>query len=228
VCDSPVGSFDVFGQELGGIAIRGWAFDPNTTDPIDLVVSTNGFIDQVPADESRGDLAAVLPGVGANHGFDLFAGGFEVGSSTAICVVAVNVGTGTNTTLGCKNITMLEPVEATIDPGTGVERTTLALIESADVVSGGVRIRGWAVEDSGSSVASLSFTASAGLGAEAGLGHWVVRSDVNFLAGLPDETLSGFDFVMPAAKIGWSTFVCVNVLSFNVPPRQVMCRTIGT
>jgi hypothetical protein len=192
VCDSPVGSFDVFGQELGGIAIRGWAFDPDTTDPIQLVISTNGFIDQVPADESRGDLAAVLPGVGANHGFDLVAEGFDVDSSNAVCVIALNVGTGTNTTLGCKTIVISGPGEFATGSG-----PAYAMLEGADVVPGGIHVRGFVVNTTGSLIGQQIYSADGGEGA--GLPLTVVRDDVADVFGAPTGVAYGFDAVIPNA-----------------------------
>jgi hypothetical protein len=228
VCDSPVGSFDVFGQNLGGIRIAGWAFDPNTTDPIDLVVSTNGFIDQIPADGSRGDLAAALPGVGANHGFDLNGDGWDPGDQVSICVVALNVGTGSNTTLGCKNIVIREIGDQILNEGTPQEIEYLGLIEGADVVPGGVRIRGFAFDDAnGGAVIFSTFTAQNGTAPEPGQAHAVVRDDINTIFSLPSDAASGFDFVMPAAKVGLSNYICLNSQATQ-QPTQIMCRTIGS
>jgi hypothetical protein len=139
VCDSPVGSFDMFNQQLGSIIVRGWAFDPNTTEPINLAVSVNGYVVNVPADQPRGDLAAALPGVGTNHGFDVDLDAGGVSDTTAICVVALNVGTGTNTTLACKTIVT---IDVGYDDSAGAD--VYGMIETADTVGPNLHLRGFA------------------------------------------------------------------------------------
>jgi hypothetical protein len=227
VCDSPVGSFDVFGQELDGIRIKGWAFDPDTTDPIDLVVSTNGYIDQLTADESRGDLEAALPGVGADPGVDLSGGGWDPGEQVSVCVVAINVGTGSNTTLGCKNIVMADFGEFH-----SVGGDVYGMIESADPVPGGIRVRGFAVADVPSGAVTYhAFGTNDVIGYNGpDLALNVARDDVADAFGVSGN-MYGFDQVIPTQLIYYVHGVCLTAVvppAAGGGPTQLMCRPIGS
>jgi len=61
--DEPVGV-------AGGIRLRGWALDPETDLPIAVRLTVGSASRTVTARTSRPDIAAVLPGVGAFHGYD--------------------------------------------------------------------------------------------------------------------------------------------------------------
>jgi hypothetical protein len=98
----PLGSLDVVRTGSGGIGVRGWAIDPDSTSPIsvDLYVQGGGGA-RVSADTSRPDIAAAFPGYGNNHGFSATLPGS--GGGHTVCAYAINTGPGANTLLGCKS-----------------------------------------------------------------------------------------------------------------------------
>lgn len=89
--------------------VRGWAYDPDTADPIMVHFYVDGiFAGAASADSRRDDVAAVLPGYGAQHGYDLdlwlWAG------ATQVCAYAINVGGGpAYSVLGCQALPPMPP-----------------------------------------------------------------------------------------------------------------------
>ncbi|ARJ04546.1 hypothetical protein GCM10010988_33410 [Cnuibacter physcomitrellae] len=89
---APVGSLDTAIRAGTNIDVKGWAFDPDTTDPIDVVLTLNGTVKAtVPAKSARADVAAVYPGYGANHGY---TASFAVSpGSNQVCAYGVDSST---------------------------------------------------------------------------------------------------------------------------------------
>jgi hypothetical protein len=142
VAQTPVGpkSENPFGYidsatvaNLNRVTVKGWAFDPDTVDPISVHVYVDGVgAGSGVADQSRADVDAAVPGYGPKHGYTLTV---DVTSGTHnICTYAINVGPfgDTNTQLGCL------PVTVAADPVGGVD--------SLQPVVGGLMIRGWAID----------------------------------------------------------------------------------
>jgi len=101
--DTPVGQvIDV--SSVGATDAIGWVVDPNTIDPISVRVTVDGLnpVDVV-ANLASSDASAAQPLYGANHGFDAALGTLPPGVHE-VCVQALNVGPGTNVTLGCRVI----------------------------------------------------------------------------------------------------------------------------
>src|SRR5690242_10732785 len=72
----------------GGLRVRGRAIDPDTTEPLDIVVKVGDRRSTIVADVRRDDDAARFPGTGANHGFDAIV---PMASGTAtVCVYSMN------------------------------------------------------------------------------------------------------------------------------------------
>ena len=125
----PFGSLDgLSSQEPGEIRLQGWAADPDApTTPLQLQVSVRGsgqeFTTELLADVSRPDVGRAFPGYGEAHGFDAtivpgFVGPVEV------CVTAVNLGSGSNASLGCRSVNVARG-GATQSPG---------IVQAGDVV----------------------------------------------------------------------------------------------
>jgi hypothetical protein len=221
VCVEPVGGFEVFGQQLDQVVVTGWTFDPNTTNPIDVDIATDGVTNRISANGARADVEAKYPGAGANHGFTTSASA-DPGSSRSVCVTAVNTGVGTDTNLGCKLVTMLDIGEATnTDQLTG-------LLEGADRVAGGVHLRGFYLQTGPATV-----VARGDVGQPIPLDgrQTVARPDVD--TALSTTGATGFDFVATAEQIpAGATYVC---LQFNGlggsgagSAGNLSCRTINT
>jgi hypothetical protein len=102
---NPFGFLDEVSPGPSGLHIRGWAIDPDTTNPIAVHVYMDGaFVTGTTASANRPDVGAAYPGYGSAHGYDLTVPGAP-GQHT-ICTYGINVGMGTvNTQLGCKTVT---------------------------------------------------------------------------------------------------------------------------
>jgi spore germination protein YaaH len=105
---SAFGSLDsVTAAGAGQAEVKGWAIDPDVTDPIrvDMYVDGKGA-QSGSANVNRPDLAAHFPGYGTTHGFDVTLGGLTAGKHT-VCTYAINVGNGAaSTKLGCQAVTV--------------------------------------------------------------------------------------------------------------------------
>ncbi|MEI7888134.1 MAG: hypothetical protein WCJ04_12145, partial [Actinomycetes bacterium] len=97
---SPSGYVDsVVGGE-GSVRVQGWASDWNTLNPIKVVFLVNGeWVKQIfTADTSRPDVDRKYAR-GANFGFDETLS--VPAGAVSVCAVALNVGRGEDTILGC-------------------------------------------------------------------------------------------------------------------------------
>lgn len=101
---SPIGVIDVLAAPPGNIHVAGWAFDPDSKDPIQMQVYLNGVATSIAANLPRPDVDAAYGGVGALHGFDAMIP-VSTSGPQQVCVYAVNVGPGTDTLLNCIAIT---------------------------------------------------------------------------------------------------------------------------
>lgn len=101
---APIGSLDVVVNAAGGIRVRGWALDPETSAPIKVKVGVAGVVREVTANLDRPDVGRAYPGKGPRHGFDYTFGPLDPGLR-GICVWVDNtVGRGDDRLLGCANI----------------------------------------------------------------------------------------------------------------------------
>ena len=131
----PFGSLDsVVPSPDRRITASGWAIDPDTNDPLDVHVYIDGaFATVVRADQSRPDVAAVVPGYGDAHGYSAVVAGVTPGVHQ-VCTYAINAGPygTTNPQLGCASVTV---------PG-----DPFGSMESAVATPGGARVVGWAID----------------------------------------------------------------------------------
>ncbi len=127
---SPFGGFDAT-PVFGAVTLGGWAIDRDTTGAVRIDVYSDGRgLASFPADLPRPDVGAAYPGFGDNHGIGrtvpLDAGTHE------ICVYAINVGVGSNTSFGCRTV---QVIQASPFGDTAVA-----------VAPGGVQLRGWTID----------------------------------------------------------------------------------
>jgi hypothetical protein len=129
---SPIGNFENARAVNGGIEVKGWAIDPDTTTSIYMWVTLDGVGRHLYANQARPDVAAAYPAYGPNHGFTgtLIA---TTGTHT-LCVTASNVGPGAHTPYGCRSVT-LTPAGSPVGN-----------YEEAHGVVGGIEIKGWAID----------------------------------------------------------------------------------
>lgn len=129
---NPFGRFDPMRRWPGGLAVRGWAIDPDTTDPVkvDFWVDGRYAASTLAAQPSPG-LARAYPGFGTAHGFSAVVP-VTAGRRT-VCAYALNVGYGSgNRRLGCRTVT--------------VSSAPYGALEKVVRTLGGVRLSGWAID----------------------------------------------------------------------------------
>lgn len=129
---SPVGNLEAVQRTgPGTIAVRGWTLDPDTAASIPLHVYVGGRPTVFSAGESRSDIGAFFPGYGPQHGYTATITG--VSGTQDVCAYGINsAGTGANSTLGCRSITLpTSPVGA---------------LDSVTVSGSTISARGWALD----------------------------------------------------------------------------------
>ena len=98
---APIGALDQATGGTGSVTTRGWALDPDTTNPITVHVYVDSSATPVTANASRPDVAAAFH-EGSLHGFTATiatpAGTHEV------CAYAINTPAGDNPVLGCRSV----------------------------------------------------------------------------------------------------------------------------
>jgi hypothetical protein len=97
------GALDSARAKSGSITLRGWAIDPNTTDPIIVHVYINGkAVQALTANGPRPDVGRVY-GMGGLHGFDSAVNG---SAGDRVCVYAIDSWHGTNPLIAaCQTVT---------------------------------------------------------------------------------------------------------------------------
>ncbi|MGO4105212.1 hypothetical protein AB4Y63_14755 [Leifsonia sp. YAF41] len=136
---SPMAGLDVFAAVPGGVRVAGWAFDPNTSAPIDVHIYVNGAGTSVTAKSNRPDVGATWPEVGPAHGFDIT---IPVKSSGVqnVCVYGINVGPGVNAQFACRTLE-------------GMTGSPIGAMESVSSVGSVITVSGWAIDpDSADSI----------------------------------------------------------------------------
>lgn len=148
---APIGRLDLAVADGASIRVIGWALDPDTAAPIDVMVSVQSKAVAHRASLSRPDVAVAHPAHGPNHGFDVRSPALPPGPND-VCVWAVNVGNGTrDRALGCRTVV------------TGSD----SAIGSFDAVGQSgtrqVRVEGWAYDPDapGSSVVTVTVDGAA-------------------------------------------------------------------
>jgi hypothetical protein len=136
---SPLGTLDAsLAVDVNAAWIMGWAFDPdapNDTLRIGVYVDGQPFYAGT-AGQWRPDVAAAYPQTDANHGFNTVITGIGPGTHQ-VCVYAINVGQGANSTLGCSTLNIAGP---SLDTPFG------ALDIVASPMGGALRVSGWAID----------------------------------------------------------------------------------
>lgn len=131
----PVGSFDSLLVSGNTAYAYGWALDPDTASSIVVRVAVNGVSQNVTASVARPDVAALYPGLGAAHGFEVPLP-LQAGTSE-VCITAVNTGAGGDTALGCRTVVIDPP-----DQG----RNPIGNFESLTVSGNTATATGWALD----------------------------------------------------------------------------------
>lgn len=131
---NPVGVLDLAASEAGPhIRLHGWAYDPDTTDPIDVHIYVNdAFYLSTKADHCcQGNTNAAY---GTAHVVALNLPIRERGRYT-VCAYGINVGPGdTNSPLGCKQVTHIGLPNSNIDMPVGEELSLESLPQPGKLI----------------------------------------------------------------------------------------------
>lgn len=97
----PIGNLDEVTSTTGGLRVRGWAIDPDTTRSITvrLLVDRQSRM-EITANLDRPDVGAAHPGYGNAHGFDITVK--PPRRHTSVCAIGVNVGQGSSKQISCR------------------------------------------------------------------------------------------------------------------------------
>ncbi|MGY3262596.1 hypothetical protein [Frigoribacterium sp. 2355] len=130
---SPYGYVDTAAAGFRQVTVSGWAVDPDSAAPIrvDFYVDGRGAASTV-AGNDYPSLAGVLGKGNTAHGFSANITGMSAGRHS-VCSYAINVGTGVNTLLDCR-----EFVVRTGDP--------FGYVDSVSASAGSLTVKGWVVD----------------------------------------------------------------------------------
>lgn len=205
VASSPRWSLDGLSATSSGIAVRGWAFDPDAGTALPVRVSVDGAVQTLTANQSRPDVAAAF-GVGANHGF---SGTVSAGNGRhLVCVTVGNVGAGQDVVIGCDWLTVRNT-----DP--------IGSLDAVRTTATSITVGGWALDpDTSASIRVHVYVDGKGAASVAADG---ARPDVGRIYGKGDA--HGFGTTVPAT--GGSHEVCVYLINqpAGANPR-LACRTV--
>jgi hypothetical protein len=128
----PLGNIESAVIDEGQAVLSGWAFDPDTTTPIDVHAYVAGVLTgYTTAGSSRSDVGAVYPGSGDSHGFTVRAS-LQPGVNE-VCLYGINVpGAGFNPNIGCRTVTLQ------VDP--------FGSLEQVKAGASTVTVTGWAID----------------------------------------------------------------------------------
>jgi hypothetical protein len=203
---APLGSFDSATGVPTGVQISGWALDPQTTASSYVWVDVAGKGQLVRASTERPDVGRLFPTYGSAHGFAATIA--APAGRHQVCVTAINVANGPNTSLGCRTVTV--PTTA-----------PLGSMDSASPVAGGVRVRGWAL-DPQTPAPSYVWVEVAGKGQLTRAS--ISRGDIGaaFPALGPNH---GYDLTLPAPP--GPQRVCATAVEISAGPNTFLgCRTV--
>ena len=180
--NAPQGQIDALSTRDGALSIRGWAFDRDTSDPIQVHVYVDGKgAANISTGASRPDVQDAH-GHGANSGWQVAIP--ADGGSRHVCVYAIGAGPGAaNTHLGCRDVT--------------VPRRPIGVVDSVTPVEGGFRVQGWTLDFDTPAQSTRAHVYVDGTGA-ASVAASNPRPDVARAYGVPDAR--GYDVVVPAGS----------------------------
>lgn len=211
--NSPVVSWEEATPTATGIKVSGWAFDADSAQPVQLKFRIGGTTSTVTTSLQRPDVQAAYPKANATAGFNVTLPA-AAGAQT-ICGTVVNIGSGADRDMGCRSVTVPQPVKDTGAAPTG----NLELLAPA---VGGIRVAGW-VYDSDTPTQPVTVTATIG-GTTTKITANGNRPDVGVVH--PGTGSShGFDAVVPAPT--GASQICISAVNTGTGPNTPMgCATL--
>ena len=204
---SPRGVIEAFRTSGSTVTVSGWAVDPEHAGPLTVqVLRDNVVVGSAQTTGQRPDVAALYPGLGGQHGFATSVT-VPTGTST-VCVRAVNVGQGTDVTLGCRAVTVRNALP-------------FGSIDALGISGGQLTVSGWAIDpDTTEPTAVHVYVDGVGVAVAADAS----RPDVAAVYGLGDR--HGYRHTR-AVSPGLHT-VCLYVIDTGGgAPASLGCDTVG-
>lgn len=134
---SPTGNIDAVKVVDGGVQIKGWAIDPDTSNPTSVHVYVDSASVALPADKARPDLVPHFPAYGEKHGFE---GKVDAAPGRhKICVYAINVGPGVAALLGCQDVDVTSSIK-------DQNRPPFGSLDSVELSGDTATVTGWAID----------------------------------------------------------------------------------
>ncbi len=215
------GRVETIAATSGGVRVKGWAIDPDTTGPVKIRTYVDGkWAAGITANVRRPDVAKANPGFGAEHGFDRVV---PVGPGRhEVKVFAIDAkGSGSDRELGSRTVTIGGGSQPDPKPKPG-GRVPFGYLEKVTTPGAKVRVRGWSIDPDTSRPVTIRVYLDgkwlAGFKADA------VRRDV---AGAHPGfgTKHGFDeqIALPAGRHK----LCVYAINNSGSPNTLLgCRTV--
>ncbi|MBI9114779.1 peptidoglycan recognition protein family protein [Sanguibacter suaedae] len=209
LASNPVGVIDTVSSTSSTISFSGWARDPDSTSPIRVHAYLDGRpMLAISADQPRADVQKSAPNeAGPRHGF---SGSMpaRAGKHT-VCLYGINVGPGSNTVLGCRDVVVQNKVP-------------IGVIDRAEPVgTDGIRVSGWMLDPDTDASISAHFFVDGRL--VRGVLASEDRPDVGRIHGR--GSAHGFDVVIPATA--GKHEVCVFAIDSNGGGNpRIGCRTV--
>lgn len=129
--DNPYGTIDSVTAGLRNVNVRGWTVDGDGTPPRYVWVDVDGTGQPLVLNQPRPDVQQALPWAELNTGYQ-----GTVSASPGphkVCVTAVNSGPGLDTSLGCRQVTVLGD-----NPAGSIDEVSLA--------NGTIQLKGWTAD----------------------------------------------------------------------------------
>ncbi len=193
----PTGTIDDLVQDGPNVAIRGWAYDPDTSAAVTVRIAVDGVHSRsIVANLSRPDVSASHPGVGPHHGFAL---SWRLGlGQHSVCTAGVDPQTGQAVTFACGSVTL------THDPAGRITKITQ--------LPGQLRVSGFAVDSDAPTAARTVAVRIDGTVEARGLAS---RNAPNFALAHPvSGAAHGFSYLVPITE--GTHQICVTIA--NVGP----------
>ena len=205
---SPVGAVQTLTATRGTLHVAGWALDGDVwKSPITVQVTIDGVRSTVTADRTSAAAQTRWPQGGAQHGFDV---SYPLAQGThQVCVTAVDVGYGKNTSLLCRSMLL--------------DDRPVAYLDKLAMTNGKLHVKGWAF-DRDAATSPLSVALRIDAGATTTLTANTSRPDVG-KAYPGTGTTHGFDTTQTVAEGKHTVCVVVHNVGYG-SDRSVPCRSI--
>ncbi|RUR01332.1 hypothetical protein [Labedella endophytica] len=132
ISGSPSGAIMAANLEPGGVKLTGWALDPDTLDPAQIAVTYRGTRVGTVKAGAASSANTGYPSHGTKRGFEGVIA-LPAGTTGDVCLTVLNVGIGSNTSLGCRSLRVFGN-----DP--------IGSVDAVDVGPSTVRVSGWAID----------------------------------------------------------------------------------